>query len=291
MATDGAELTMGFTGGDMPDAGPAVLVHAADQGEADRGADALFDALLKAEAQFGGLPPPADIVVRDALARPPGKPVVIADVEDNAGGGGSSDTTGLLRALIAAGADNAMLALMNDPAAAALAHATEIGGVIETGLGGRSGCDGDAPLEARFEVTALSDGAVPFEGEVYRGGTAQIGPTACLRVLDTPGDIRVVVGSVRNQCLDRAYFRHIGLTPENARIICVKSTVHFRADFDPIAQATLAAAVPGALASDLTRVPYRHLRPGVRLGPGGPPHRGGMEKEQPFGGENRPINV
>jgi microcystin degradation protein MlrC len=61
--------------------------------------------------------------VRDALSRPPGKPVVIADVEDNAGGGGSSDTTGLLRALIDAGADNAILALMNDPAAAALAHA------------------------------------------------------------------------------------------------------------------------------------------------------------------------
>jgi microcystin degradation protein MlrC len=201
-----------------------------------------------------------------------GKPVVIADVEDNAGGGGSSDTTGLLRALIDAGADNAILALMNDPAAAAMAHAAGIGGIFETGLGGRSGCTDDAPLHARFEVTALSDGTVPFEGEVYHGGTAQIGPTACLRVLDTPGVIRVVVGSVRNQCLDRAYFRHIGLTPETARIVCVKSTVHFRADFDPIAQATiLAASVPGALASDLTTVPFRNLRPGVRLGPGGPP--------------------
>jgi microcystin degradation protein MlrC len=143
----------------------------------------------------------------------PASPVVIADVEDNAGGGGSSDTTGLLRALIEAGADNAILALMNDPAAAALAHAAGSAASSKPALGGRSGCDGDAPLVARFEVTALSDGAVPFEGEVYRGGTAQIGPTACLRVLDTPGDIRVVVGSVRNQCLDRAYFRHIGLTP------------------------------------------------------------------------------
>jgi microcystin degradation protein MlrC len=158
MATDGAELTMGFTGGDMPDAGPAVLVHAADQGEADRGADDLFDRAAEGRGGVRRPATPADIVVSDALSRPPGKPVVIADVEDNAGGGGSSDTTGLLRALIDAGADNAILALMNDPAAAALAHATEIGGVIETGLGGRSGCDGDAPLEARFEVTALSDG-------------------------------------------------------------------------------------------------------------------------------------
>jgi microcystin degradation protein MlrC len=144
---------------------------------------------------------------------------------------------------------------MDDPQAAARAHEAGPGATIETTLGGRSGCAGDAPLHARFEVIALSDGTVPFEGEVYRGGTAQIGPTACLRVLDTPGDILVVVGLVRNQCLDRAYFRHIGLTPEAARIICVKSTVHFRADFDPIAQATLYTAVPGALASDLTACP------------------------------------
>ena len=37
----------------------------------------------------------------------------------------------------AAGADNAMLGPMNDPEASALAHAAGIGGVIETGLGGR----------------------------------------------------------------------------------------------------------------------------------------------------------
>jgi microcystin degradation protein MlrC len=283
--TDGAELAMGFTGSDMPDAGPSVLVHAGDQDTADRMADDLLAALLDAEAAFEGLPPSADEAVRDALSRPRGMPVVIADVEDNAGGGGSSDTTGLLRALIDAGADGAILALVNDPEAAALAHAAGPGGVIETGLGGRSGCSGDAPLEGRFEVMGLSDGTVPFEGEVYRGGTAQIGPTACLRVLGTPGDIRVVVGSVRNQCLDRAYFRHIGLTPEDARIICVKSTVHFRADFDPIAQATILASVPGALASDLAGAPYKYLRPGVRLGPDGPQYRPIMAR----GAAQRPL--
>lgn len=272
-AIDGAELAMGFTGADMPTAGPTVLVHADDQTTADARADRLLADLIAAERHFPDRPPPAGIAVRDALSRPLGKPVVIADVEDNAGGGGSSDTTGLLRALIEAEADNAILALMDDPQAASLAHQAGVGATIETALGGRSGCDGDAPLNARFEVMGLSDGTVPFEGEVYHGGTAQIGPTACLRVLDTPGDIRVVVGSVRNQCLDRAYFRHIGLTPENARIICVKSTVHFRADFDPIAQDTLYAAVPGALSSNLTTVPYRYLRKGVRLVPMGPPHQ------------------
>jgi microcystin degradation protein MlrC len=37
--------------------GPAVLIHAEDQATADRGADDLLDALLKAEGMFPGLPP------------------------------------------------------------------------------------------------------------------------------------------------------------------------------------------------------------------------------------------
>jgi hypothetical protein len=97
--TQGAELAMGFTGSDMPDTGPAVVIHAEDQATADRTAEDLLDALLEAEGMFPGLPPSANEAVRDALSRPPGKPILIADVEDNAGGGGSSDTTGLLRAL------------------------------------------------------------------------------------------------------------------------------------------------------------------------------------------------
>jgi microcystin degradation protein MlrC len=159
--TQGAELAMGFTGSDMPDTGPAVVIHAEDQATADRTAEDLLDALLEAEGMFPGLPPSANEAVRDALSRPPGKPILIADVEDNAGGGASSDTTGLLRALIDAGADKAILALMDDPQAAARAHEAGPGATIETTLGGRSGCAGDAPLHARFEVIGLSDGTVP----------------------------------------------------------------------------------------------------------------------------------
>ena len=45
------------------------------------------------------------------------------------------------------------------------------------------------------------------------------------------------------------------------------------ASFEPMAQAVLTTAVPGALASDLSKVPYLNLKEGVRLGPSGPPYR------------------
>src|SRR3546814_1978352 len=82
-------------------------------------------------------------------------PVVLADAQDNAGGGANSDTTGLLRALIAEGAEGAVLANLYDPEAAAAAHAAGEGAEIELALGGRSGVPGDAPLQATFKVLRL----------------------------------------------------------------------------------------------------------------------------------------
>ena len=80
----------------------------------------------------------------------------------------------------------------------------------------------------------------------------------------------MIVGSKRFQCLDRSIFLHLGVDPADQRIVAVKSTVHFRDDFDPIAAETLAVESPGAHPCRLTAVPYRRLRGGVRLEPGGP---------------------
>ncbi len=266
----GVELAMGFTSGDTAHMGPAWIAQAETQVEADRAAARMAAAIQSATPQLGAPLFGAEAAVRQAMELPDGRPAILADVEDNAGGGGSSDTTGLLRALIAQNAQGALLGVMHDPKAAAAAHAGGTGSVIALALGGRSGCPGDAPLTARYEVVALSDGRVEYEGQMYRGAVGQIGPTAALRILDTAADVTVVVSSTRNQCLDRAYFRHLGLEPEAARIIGVKSTVHFRADFEPIAQAIIPVLVPGALQSDIAAIPYQNLREGVRLGPGGP---------------------
>ena len=46
--------------------------------------------------------------------------------------------------------------------------------------------------------------------------------------------------------------------------------MHFLADYEPIAEEVIFAEAPGANPCALERIPYRHLRPGVRLGPLGP---------------------
>ncbi|MBU6499521.1 MAG: MlrC C-terminal domain-containing protein, partial [Rhodospirillales bacterium] len=67
--------------------------------------------------------------------------------------------------------------------------------------------------------------------------------------------------------LDQSLIRHVGIEPSDCAIIALKSSVHFRADFQPIAEAVLVAAAPGPVVADPAVLPFRHLRPGLRLGP------------------------
>ncbi|MCB2137467.1 MAG: M81 family metallopeptidase [Rhodobacteraceae bacterium] len=262
-----AELALGFTAADIADAGPAIVAYAPSESEADRMADAVLADMLAAEPQFDcALLTPAAAVAR-AMAAPSGRPVVIADVQDNPGAGGTADTTGLLRALVDQGATGAIFGLMHDPELAMVAHHAGAGAVISGAMGGRSGIPGDGPFIGQFRVETLSDGQCHYTGEMYGGGVATLGPSAVLRVNDGNSDIRVVVTSIRNQCLDRAQFTHFGLMPERARIVCVKSTAHFRADFEPLAHEVLLAETPGAFPCVLLDLDYRRLRPGVRRGP------------------------
>ena len=269
-----AELAMGFPAADIHHAGPSVLTYADTEERAADLADRLLRDVIAAEPSFDcTLLPPEEAVAR-AMAAETDRPVVIADVQDNPGAGATSDTTGLLRAMVAGGARGAVLALLNDPEAAARAHERGVGASFRSALGGGSDVPGDAPFHGRFRVEALSDGRFPFTGEMYAGGVAELGPTAALRVLDRDSDVRVVVGSRRCQCLDRAIFSHLGIAPHEQRVLAVKSTVHFRADFEPISETILLAEAPGLNPCRLESIPYRRLRNGVRLGAGGRPFAG-----------------
>ena len=107
-------------------------------------------------------------------------------------------------------------------------------------------------------------------GPMLGGTRTALGPMALLRVIEEGSEVRVIVGSNRFQCLDQSVFRHLGVEPADERILAVKSTVHFRADFSAIAQEMLIVEAPGAHPCRLTGLDYKRLREGVRLEPGGP---------------------
>ncbi len=268
------DFAEGFPAADIRECGPAIVAYDRDRAAADAAADEMMRAVLEAEPTFENELVPPDEAVRTAMRVDSDRPVVLADAQDNPGAGASSDTVGLLEALVRNGAKGAVLAIVNDPEVAALAHAAGSGARIDARLGGKSGQPGQAPFTGSFEVERLADGRFTCSGEMYRGTCTELGPMVLLRI-DSPGcDVRVIVGSKRFQCLDLAIFRHLGVEPTAQRILAVKSTVHFRADFDPIASLTLVVESPGENLCRLAAIPYRRLREGVRLEPMGPSFRG-----------------
>ena len=66
---------------------------------------------------------------------------------------------------------------------------------------------------------------------------------------------------------DRSLYRFVGIEPTEQAILVNKSSVHFRADFAPIAEQILVAAAPGPMIADPADLPWTRLRDGVRLRP------------------------
>lgn len=259
-------FNMGFPAADFPECQMTVLAYGPGAAAA---ADQMMTAIEEAEPAFKGKvwTPEEGVAEAMRLAAEPGRkgPVVISDTQDNPGAGADSNTTGMIRAMAKLGAHGA-IGNLYDPAAAQAAHAAGEGATLRMAIGGQSGVPGDAPFEAEFLVERLSDGTFAAKGPYYRGKVMNMGPSACLKL----GDLRIVVVSAKAQMADREMFRQVGIDPEEEPVVVVKSSVHFRADFEPIASHLMVCAAPGPMAVDPALLPWRRLRPGLRMGALGP---------------------
>jgi len=267
-----ASFAFGFPPADITECGPAVVTYGASQQAADDAADRLLALVNAKEPAFAGKiwQPGEAVAYARAKGNSASKPIVLADTQDNPGAGGASDTTGLLRALVDGGADGAVFANLCDPKSAEAAHRAGVGAQISLAIGGWAGGAGNIPYQGTFLVEALGDGNFPATGPFYRGNRMQLGPMAVLK----KGGVRVVLTSRKQQCADQAMLRHVGIEPTAQKILALKSSVHFRADFQPIAEEILIVAAPGANPVDNRDLPYKRIRKGVRL----------MPLAEPFGG-------
>ncbi|AOJ84940.1 microcystin degradation protein MlrC [Burkholderia savannae] len=258
----------GFPAADFAECGPSIWGYGADPVQLARAVDALYEHVVSIESEWSVRFMSADEAVTEAIriACRADKPVVIADTQDNPGAGGGSNTTGLLHALVTHRAPDTALGLFFDPAAACAAHAAGLGASLEITLGAESGL----PFTGTFRVESLSNGRCHCHGPMLKGATLELGPTACLRI----GDVRVVVTSARVQMTDRSFYRIAGVAPETMKILVNKSSVHFRADFDAIADCVLIAKAGGWMAADPADLRWTSLADGMRVSPCGAPFFG-----------------
>ncbi|MGH7135140.1 MAG: MlrC C-terminal domain-containing protein, partial [Pirellulales bacterium] len=199
------------------------------------------------------------VSVSDALAagEKAGRyPIILADHTDNTGGCAPGDSTEILRTFIDRGLCDALLLYLVDLEAVEKAHAAGVGIKLRMPLGGKSDPRQGPPVEVEAEVAALSEGNFRYDGPMYAGLSGNLGRSAWLRI----GGVSVVVVSKREQPLDAAFARSLGVDCAAMRYIAVKSAVHFRSGFERLAGTIHNVDAAGILVHDFTKLPYRKRR-------------------------------
>jgi microcystin degradation protein MlrC len=187
-------------------------------------------------------------------------PVVLADVGDNPGGGGAADGTTVLRELLDQDLTNAGFAIVRDPAAVRRCVEAGVGERVVLDLGGKTDdLHGDPIEDLDGYVRALTDGEFVNTGPMGTGSENHLGRTVHLRCGHEDG-VSVLVTENRLQPLDAEIWRHAGIQPERLDVLVVKSTNHFRADYEPMASEVIPINSIGLVSMDPRAFEFERAR-------------------------------
>ncbi len=270
-----ATLLPSFPHADTPHTGVSAIVVA----DARRGGreDAravcahMLDVAWERRAEYAFHAPPLTESVARAKAlglANPGAPVLLIDHCDNCGSGGAQDVMAVVAEILRQQLSDVAIAPIRDPQAVATMIDAGVGQPVRLALGGRTdmpaiGLAG-APLAVEGRVLTITDGAFTITGPMYTGIRTYLGRTA---VLDT-GRAQIVVTERPHEPFDVGVFTHAGIDPRQKRYLMLKSRIHYRAGFKPIAAHVVECAGEGVTNADLSVYPYRKLtRPIFPLDP------------------------
>ncbi|MEM6679958.1 MAG: M81 family metallopeptidase [Pseudomonadota bacterium] len=254
---DAISIFGGFPWADIAFAGPSVTVTGR------RGSDRL-DAVANAfEEMIWETKDERSVEVTSladaiSMAKADGDaPLVISDLTDNPGMGSYSDHVGILRAMVEAGLENALVVTIPDPEVAAAAVTAGVGARLPVALGSKiDPAHYGPPFEAEAEVLFAGPVSYTNEGPMFAGLTMSLGPAALLAF----GGVKVIVATNTLQSVDLNMVRAFGIEPESFATIVVKSAQHFRAAYGPIARDVIFVD-SGALSSqDFPRFEFQRLR-------------------------------
>jgi microcystin degradation protein MlrC len=246
-------LGHGFPWADVPESGAKLWVVTDDDAPlAAALAEQLGREFWALREQTGASLLSIDAALRQADQTPDG-PVVIADIADNAGGGAMSDSTFILRALIEQGRRDAAIGAFWDLGAIQLCRDAGVGARIALRLGGKCGPASGDPLDLDVVVKTVVDRHFQ-RGLNSNDELAALGPSVWVQA---EGGIDIVLTSVRSQAFSTGLFTDLGIALASKRLIVVKSTQHFHAQFAPLARQVLYVTTPGVMSMDFARLPYQ----------------------------------
>jgi microcystin degradation protein MlrC len=240
-----------FPYADVPEIGGRVLVVTDnDKGKANATAIELGKELVS----MRGKTMPEYFDVESAVSAGlefSGRPIVLAEPADNAGGGAPSDNTTIVKHLIEREVNSALVGPIWDPVAARLCFGAGEGAELPLRFGGKIGPASGLPVDAKVTVIGLARDCWQSFGPTRVG----LGDCAAVRI----GGVEVVLISNRQQALGLELFTNLGIDPRTKKLVVVKSTNHFMAAFGPIAKKVIYVETDGPLSRDYRKVPYTRI--------------------------------
>lgn len=242
-----ASIAHGFPWADVAAVGTRVLVYgdgdpSAAEGAATEIADRLYAAREALRPRYPGI---ADSLDR---AGPLNGVVVLGDHSDNPGGGAPGDSTFFLREIVARGLTDAVVGVLHDPAVARIAADAGVGANLRVRLGGKAGPMSGDPIDLDVTVMAV----VPDHSQRCFETRVALGLSVWLR----HGGIDIAVGSIRTQVYGSDALTGLGISLADKRLVVVKSSGHYEAEFAPLADHLWHVTAPGALNLDFENFPY-----------------------------------
>jgi microcystin degradation protein MlrC len=245
-------IAHGFPWGDHPRVGARAL--AICDGDAENAARtaaqlgrSLYDLRHELNTEIPDIDRALDLAV-DVTEAPNAGPIVLADMSDNAGGGAPSDATFLLRAMIERGMTSIATGLFYDPGAVRICREAGEGATLDLRIGGKHGPMSGDPLDLTVTVRKCASGLTQRFGDL----PAPMGETVWI----TSGGIDIVLNDIRSQTFHPEAFGKLGIDLSQRRYVCVKSSNHYQAGFNPIASKVIPVATPGAITPDFANIPY-----------------------------------
>lgn len=191
-------------------------------------------------------------------------PVILVDLGDDPGSSSSADSPAVLEALIKHGATDCALTI-RDPEVVDAAIQAGVGAKLDILAGGKFEERFYKPIRIKGVVKTIDNGEYTIYGPTHGGWGRDVNPNAFRDlnvgprvVIRLEGKIDVIFSKGRTG-KDRDFFKSIGISPEDKKIIVVKSNQGHRASFDPIAGETLNLNTPGTSTVDYLSLPFKKL--------------------------------
>ncbi|MBI4218760.1 MAG: M81 family metallopeptidase [Chloroflexi bacterium] len=184
-------------------------------------------------------------------------PIVLMDVGDNIGGGSSADSTFILEEAQRMGIKGFLQSLY-DPQAVQACVKAGVGGKVTLEVGASTDDMHGKPVKVTGTVRAISDGKYPVTRPNHGGSTR--GDCGTSVRLDTNDGHTLLLTSQRTGNTTREQMYHIGIWPEEYRIVVAKGVVSPRPAYQPIAAEIILVNTPGVTTADLSFFTYKHRR-------------------------------